>query len=117
MAPCTVPPMQAEHIGVVQSPPASAEATSVIMARVRPPRGKVESSGTGMPGQGGRKQPGIGHQAAVVEGDLDPRGGCVIASENHYPRREHPLAASAAVNPTPSFGGFGLTLGSVREAV
>ena len=28
-----------------------------------------------MPGQGGRKeQPGIGHQAAVVEGDLDPVG-------------------------------------------
>ena len=28
-----------------------------------------------MPRQGGRKeQPGIGHQAAVVEGDLDPVG-------------------------------------------
>ena len=53
-----------------------------------------------MPGQGSRKeQPGIGHQAAVVEGDLDPiGGGCVVASigcsfsevdfllQNHYPR-------------------------------
>ena len=28
-----------------------------------------------MPGQGDRKeQPGIGHQAAVIEGDLDPVG-------------------------------------------
>ena len=53
-----------------------------------------------MPGQGGRKeQPGVGHQSAVVKGDLDPvGGGCVIASigcsfsgagfllQNHYPR-------------------------------
>ena len=30
---------------------------------------------TQVQGQGGRKdQPGIGHQAAVVEGDLDPVG-------------------------------------------
>ena len=34
-----------------------------------------ERAGIGKPGQGGRKeQPGIGHQAAVVEGDLDPVG-------------------------------------------
>ena len=52
-----------------------------------------------MPGEGGRQeQPGIGHQAAVVEGDLDPVGVCVVASvgcsfsgvgfllQNHYPR-------------------------------
>ena len=34
-----------------------------------------------MPGQdGGKEQPGIGHQAVVVEGDLSGPGACVAAS-------------------------------------
>ena len=68
----------------MQSPPASAEAHQRhhLVARVRPPRGiaQVEAlpdefGQAEMPGQGGGKeQPGIGHQAAVVEGDTDAVG-------------------------------------------
>ena len=79
-----VPPVRNASASSMQSPPASAEATSVIIfvARVRPPRGiaQVEAlpdqfGQAEMPGQGGGKeQPGIGHQAAVVEGDTDAVG-------------------------------------------
>ena len=95
--------------GVVNAvPPASADATSVIiLRRVRPPRGiaQVEAlpdefGQAEVPGEGGRKeQPGIGHQAAVVEGDLDPVG--VVASIQFRgifcvipEAQEHLLAAS-----------------------
>ena len=71
----------------MQSPPASADAIRVsilspMFARVRPPRriSKVnvvvdEFTQTQVLGQGDRKdQPGIGHQAVVVEGDLNAVG-------------------------------------------
>ena len=68
----------------MQSPPARAEATRVIIlspvfARPgAPPRvevlpeelGQAKAQGEG----GGKDQPGIGHQAVVVEGDLDAVG-------------------------------------------
>ena len=68
----------------MQSPPARAEATRVIIlvAGVRPARraaevevlpeelGQAKAQGEG----GGKDQPGIGHQAVVVEGDLDAVG-------------------------------------------
>ena len=68
----------------MQSPPAMAEATRVIIlspvfARPgAPPEsrwlpeelGQAKAQGKG----GGKDQPGIGHQAVVVEGDLDPVG-------------------------------------------
>ena len=85
-------PPGAQHIGVVNAVAPSQRGGHQrhhLVARVRPPRGfaQVEAlldefGQAEMPGQGGRKeQPGIGHQAAVVEGDLDPVGvGCVIAS-------------------------------------
>ena len=63
-----VPPVRNTSASSMQSPPASAEATSVII--LPDEFGQAEAQG-----QGGRKeQPGIGHQAAVVEGDLDPVG-------------------------------------------
>ena len=79
-----VPPVRNTSASSMHSPPASAEATSVISLspRVSPPRGiaqvKVMVNQFGqaqMPGQGGGKeQPGIGHQAAVVEGDTNTVG-------------------------------------------
>ena len=67
----------------MQSPPASAEATSQhLVSRVRPPRRIPEVKVTVNEftqahalGQGGRKeQPSIVDQAVVVEGDLDAVG-------------------------------------------
>ena len=68
----------------MQSPPASADATRVIIlcARVRPPRrisevnvAVDELTQTQVLGEGHRKeQPGIGHQTVIVEGDLNPVG-------------------------------------------
>ena len=79
-----VPPVRNASASSMQSPPASAEATrvSILSPGVGPPRRAAEVEVTvdelgqaQVPGQGGRKdQPGIGHQAAVVEGDLDPVG-------------------------------------------
>ena len=79
-----VPPVRNASASSMQSPPASAEATSVIIlspAFARPgasPRSEAlldEFGQAEVVGQGGRKeQPGVGHQAAVVEGDLDPVG-------------------------------------------
>ena len=103
-------PPGAQHIGVVNAVAPSQRRRHQrhhLVARVRPPRGiaQVEAlpdefGQAEVPRQGGRKeQPGIGHQAAVVEGDLGSgRGGCVAAStgcsfsgavfllQNHYPR-------------------------------
>ena len=78
-------PPGAQHIGVVNAVAPSQRRRHQrhhLVARVRPPRGiaQVEAlpdefSQAQVPRQGGRKeQPGIGHQAAVVEGDLDPVG-------------------------------------------
>ena len=76
-------------------------------------------------GEGGwQQQAGIGHQAVIVEGDLDAvEGDCVVASigcsfsgtgfllQNHYPRfRGAPLWPLQDADPTPSFGGFGLRI-------
>ena len=78
-------PPGAQHIGVVNAVAPSQRGGHQrhhLVARVRPPRGiaQVEAlldefGQAEMPGQGGRKeQPGVGHQSAVVEGDLDPVG-------------------------------------------
>ena len=72
------------------------------------------------PRQGGRKeQPGIGHQAAVVEGDWIRSGwlrgsiywvllGVVFLLQNHYQIQRSTFLPLQDANPTPSFGGFGL---------
>ena len=79
-----VPPARSTSASSMQSPPARAEATRVIIlspvfARPgAPPRsrcfwrswGQAKAQGEG----GGKDQPGIGHQAVVVEGDLDAVG-------------------------------------------
>ena len=79
-----VPPARSTSASSMQSPPARAEATRVIILSpgVRPARraaevevlpeelGQAKAQGEG----GGKDQPGIGHQAVVVEGDLDPVG-------------------------------------------
>ena len=78
-------PTGAQRIGVVDAVAArqrGSDQRQHLVARVRPPRGiaQVEAlldefGQAEMPGQGGRKeQPGVGHQSAVVEGDLDPVG-------------------------------------------
>ena len=83
-----VPPVRNTSASSMQSPPASADATRVSILSpgfARPgalPRSRRRSTSWGRPrwrakvaGQGGGKdQPGIGHQAAVVEGDLDAVG-------------------------------------------
>ena len=79
-----VPPVRNASALSMQSPPASADATRVIILSpvlARPgalPRSRPlpdEFGQAEMPGQGGwKEQPGVGHQAAVVEGDLDPVG-------------------------------------------
>ena len=79
-----VPPVRNTSASSMQSPPASADATRVIILSpgVRPARriAQVEVlldqlGQAQAPGEGGRKdQPGIGHQAVVVEGDLDAVG-------------------------------------------
>ena len=59
------PPVRNTSASSMQSPPASAEATSVII--LSPEFGQAEAQG-----QGGRKeQPGIGHQTRIVEGRID----------------------------------------------
>ena len=66
-----------------------------------------------------KEQPGIGHQAVVVEGDLNVVGvlkwwylsgapcfWLVSRSKNHYPGST--FLPRQNTDPTPSFGGFGL---------
>ena len=114
-----VPPVRNTSASSMQSPPASAEATSVIILSpvfARPGGiAQVEAlpdefGQAEMPGQGGGKeQPGIGHQAAVVEGDTDAVGvvawvasigvllvlGSVCCFKTIIPdSKEHPLASS-----------------------
>ena len=78
-------PAGAQHIGGVDAVATSQRRRNQghhLVARVRPAWGaaKVEMLPEELgqakaPGQGGRKdQPGIGHQAVVVEGDLDTVG-------------------------------------------
>ena len=76
-------PPGAQHIGVVNAGPQPARrppASSSCRPRSpapghRPGRAAGRVGQAEMPGQGGRKeQPGVGHQSAVVEGDLDPVG-------------------------------------------
>ena len=116
-------PPGAQHIGVVnasrpqpaQTPPASSSCPQCSPApalRRGQGDGRRVPRRPRLPRQGGRKeQPGIGHQAAVVEGDLDPvGGGCVAASTGCSfsgavfllqtiisDSEEHPLASSRAV--------------------
>ena len=82
-------------------------------------------------GEGDRKeQPSIGHQAVVVEGDVDavgllrwwhllgaPRFGSVWSLQNHYPRsREHFLTISAR-RYSYLFGGLGISINGRDEYV
>ena len=125
-------PPGAQHIGVVNAVAPSQRRRHQrhhLVARVRPPRGiaQVEAlpdefGQAEVPRQGGRKeQPGIGHQAAVVEGDLDPVG--VVAWQHllgaPFPgpffcykplsqKHRSTFLPPQDANPTPSFGGFGL---------
>ena len=79
-----VPPVRNTSASSMQSPPASADATSVIILSpvlARPgarPRSKYRSTSWGqaqVQGQrGGKDQPGIVDQAVVVEGDADAVG-------------------------------------------
>ena len=79
-----VPPVRIASASSTQSPPASAEATRVIILSpvLAPPRGAAEIEvmvyefpQTQVLGEGGRQeQAGIGHQTVVVEGDLDAVG-------------------------------------------
>ena len=69
-----VPPVRNTSASSMQSPPASADATIIILSSVRPSRRSaevkvmVDEFQAEVPRQGGRKeQPGIGHQAAVVK--------------------------------------------------
>ena len=81
-----------------------------------------------LPGQGGGKhQPGIGHQAVVVEGDLDAVGvvawqhllsapflGLVWSFTNHYPRyKGAPSCRSRSLTRRPTSVDSGLTDGGV----
>ena len=121
----------------MQSPPARAVAASdgrshqghQLVAGVGPPKGTAQVQvllnqlrQAQPPGQGGGKhQPGIGHQAVVVEGDLDAVG--VVAWQHllsapflglglvfHKPlsqiQRSTFLPLQVA-DPTPYFSGFG----------
>ena len=125
-------PPGAQHIGVVNTVAPSQRRRHQrhhLVARVRPPRGiaQVEAlpdefGQAEVPRQGGRKeQPGIGHQAAVVEGDLDPVGvvawqhllgapfpGSVFATKPLSQKHRSTFLPLQDANPTPSFGGFGL---------
>ena len=78
-------PTGAQHIGVVNAVATSQRRRNQghhLVAGVRPARriAQVEAlldqlGQAQAPGEGGRKdQPGIGHQAVVVEGDLDAVG-------------------------------------------
>ena len=78
-------PPGAQHVGVVDAVATSQRRRNQghhLVARVRPARGAakvemvVDQLGQAQaPGQGGRKdQTGIGHQAVIVEGDLDAVG-------------------------------------------
>ena len=79
-----VPPVRSASASSMQSPPASAEATSVsslspVLARPGAPPGSRnpvdEFPQAQVLGEGGRQeQAGIGHQAVIVEGDADAVG-------------------------------------------
>ena len=132
-------PPGAQHIGVVNAVAPSQRRRHQrhhLVARVRPPRGiaQVEAlpdefGQAEVPRQGGRKeQPGIGHQAAVVEGDLDPVGvvawqhllgdpfpglfffrGRFFAIKPLSQKHRSTFLPPQDANPTPSFGGFGFS--------
>ena len=74
-------------------------------------------------GEGDRQdQPSIGHQAVVVEGNVDavgllrwyhllsaPGPGSVLCFRNHYPRTQEHLLAPSARRGTHLFGGLGVS--------
>ena len=132
-------PTGAQHVGVVNAVATSQRRRNQghhLVAGVRPARriAQVEAlldqlGQAQAPGQGGRKdQPGIGHQAVVVEGDLDAVGmvrwqhllgapflGSVLGSVWCYKPLSQKHGSTFLplqdADPTPSFGGFGLSLG------
>ena len=92
-----VPPVRNTSASSMQSPPAGADATGVIILSLvfaRPgasPGSRPCRTSSGRPrcrARVGRKeQPGIGHQAAVVEGDLDTVG---VVAWQHLPGAPFP---------------------------
>ena len=124
-----VPPVRNTSASSMQSPPASAEATRVIILSPVLARGAakvemvVDQFGQAQaPGQGGRKdQPGIGHQAVIVEGDADAIGvvrgsiywvllfwGRFSVSKPLSQKHGSTFLPLQDADPTPSFGGFGV---------
>ena len=101
-------PARSTSAASMQSPPARAEATRVhhLVAGVRPARraaevevlpeelGQAKAQGEG----GGKDQPGIGHQAVVVEGDK-------VATQDGL--RQSQPSPSADDGSDPSDGGLG----------
>ena len=125
-------PTGAQRIGGVDAVAASqggGDQRQHLVPRVRPSRRAAEVEAlldefgqAEMPGQGGRKeQPGVGHQSAVVEGDLDAIGmvawqhllgapflGSVFVTKPLSQKHRSTFLPLQDANPTPSFGGFGL---------
>jgi len=127
---CSVSPVRSASASSMQSPPAKADAvrvSSLSPSLARPgasPRSTWvvhQLAQSQMVGQSDQQdQPGIGHQAAIVEAIL-MRSGCCVGSillgapcsrvvlcfKNYCPRsREHLLIPSARRHPNP-FGGLG----------
>ena len=106
----------------MQSPPASAEATSQhLVARIgaawRAAQVKVPVNQLGqaqMQGQGGwQDQPSVDHQAVVVKGDLDAVGvllvwGRFCVSETIIPEAQERFLTPSARRDTHLFGGLGI---------
>ena len=126
MAPA-VPPVRNTSASSMQTPPASADATRVIILSpvfARPgarPRSRWLWTSSGRPRRRARvAQPGIGHQAVIVEGaDLGVVAsiGCSFSGVGFLFRSTAPSYRFRTL-PTPSFGGFGVRspLSSPRPA-
>ena len=125
-----VPPVRNTSASSMQSPPAGADATRVIILSpvfARPRRiAQVEAlldelGQAKVQGEGDRKeQPSIGHQAVVIAGDLDAVGvlqwehrlgapcfWLVSCSRNHYPRSTGALSYPFSTLPHSSFRWIG----------
>ena len=118
-----VPPVRNTSASSMQSPPASAEATSQhLVARIgaawRAAQVKVPVNQLGqaqMQGQGGwQDQPSVDHQAVVVKGDLDAVGvllvwGRFCVSETIIPEAQEHFLTPSARRDTHLFGGLGVS--------
>ncbi len=129
-----VPPARSASASSMQSPPANADATSVIIlspvlarpgARPRSRRRSTSWDKAEVQGQGGGKeQAGIVDQAVVVEGDVDavevvawshllgaPCFWSVFCYKTIIPDSEEHFLPYPPCRDTPSIGGFGLRNG------